>query len=190
MPQWGLALIGTAKLNDVAPQAWLADVLDRIAKQLQTRLRSCSPGTGRSNDSRHSPRSRHSTFETDWAASAGKTIRMERGLHRMLTMGSRPSRIHQCDGPIEADCEHVLVVGQRHVFRAVFEPRAVESDPRQDRLAGIGMHADGAWHGERRARHVLRDLARLHACGHGAARRAPVRVVLAELDVTAVAVPA
>ena len=32
------ALIGTAKLNDVDPQAWLADVLDRIAEQPQTRL--------------------------------------------------------------------------------------------------------------------------------------------------------
>ena len=31
-------LIGTAKLNDVAPQAWLADVLDRIAESPQTCL--------------------------------------------------------------------------------------------------------------------------------------------------------
>ena len=31
-------LIGTAKLNDVDPQAWLADVLDRIAEKPQTRL--------------------------------------------------------------------------------------------------------------------------------------------------------
>ena len=31
-------LIGTAKLNGVDPQAWLADVLDRIAEQSQTRL--------------------------------------------------------------------------------------------------------------------------------------------------------
>ena len=31
-------LIGTAKLNDVDPQAWLADVLGRIAKTLQSRL--------------------------------------------------------------------------------------------------------------------------------------------------------
>ena len=31
-------LIGTAKLNDVDPQAWLADVLARIAEQPQTRL--------------------------------------------------------------------------------------------------------------------------------------------------------
>ena len=31
-------LIGTAKLNGVDPQAWLADVLDRIAEMPQTRL--------------------------------------------------------------------------------------------------------------------------------------------------------
>ena len=31
-------LIGTAKLNDVDPQAWLADVLGRIAETPQTRL--------------------------------------------------------------------------------------------------------------------------------------------------------
>ena len=32
------SLIGTAKLNDLDPQAWLADVLDRIADMPQTRL--------------------------------------------------------------------------------------------------------------------------------------------------------
>ena len=31
-------MIGTAKLNDVDPQAWLADVLGRIADTPQTRL--------------------------------------------------------------------------------------------------------------------------------------------------------
>ena len=31
-------LIGTAKLNDVDPQAWLADVLGRIAEMPQSRL--------------------------------------------------------------------------------------------------------------------------------------------------------
>ena len=31
-------LIGTAKLNDVDPQAWLADVLCRIADTPQSRL--------------------------------------------------------------------------------------------------------------------------------------------------------
>ena len=31
-------LIGTAKLNDVDPQAWLADVLGRIADTPQNRL--------------------------------------------------------------------------------------------------------------------------------------------------------
>ena len=32
------SLIGTAKLNNVDPQAWLADVLTRIAEQPVTRL--------------------------------------------------------------------------------------------------------------------------------------------------------
>ena len=32
------SLIGTAKLNNVDPQAWLADVLARIAEQPVTRL--------------------------------------------------------------------------------------------------------------------------------------------------------
>ena len=36
-------LIGTAKLNDVDPQAWLADVLDRIANLPQTRLHELLP---------------------------------------------------------------------------------------------------------------------------------------------------
>ena len=36
-------LIGTAKLNDVDPQAWLADVLDRIADTPQTRLEETPP---------------------------------------------------------------------------------------------------------------------------------------------------
>ena len=36
-------LIGTAKLNDVDPQAWLADVLDRIADLPQTRLHELLP---------------------------------------------------------------------------------------------------------------------------------------------------
>ena len=36
-------LIGTAKLNGVDPQAWLADVLDRIAEQPQTRLSELLP---------------------------------------------------------------------------------------------------------------------------------------------------
>ena len=31
-------VIGTAKLNDVDPQAWLADVLARIAEMPQARL--------------------------------------------------------------------------------------------------------------------------------------------------------
>ncbi len=36
-------LIGTAKLNDVDPQAWLADVLARIAEQPQLRLHELLP---------------------------------------------------------------------------------------------------------------------------------------------------
>ena len=36
-------LIGTAKLNDVDPQAWLADVLNRIADLPQTRLQELLP---------------------------------------------------------------------------------------------------------------------------------------------------
>ena len=36
-------LISTAKLNDVDPQAWLADVLDRIADLSQTRLHELLP---------------------------------------------------------------------------------------------------------------------------------------------------
>ena len=36
-------LIGTAKLNDVDPQAWLADVLERIADLPQTRLQELLP---------------------------------------------------------------------------------------------------------------------------------------------------
>ena len=36
-------LIGTAKLNDVDPEAWLDDVLDRIADLPQTRLHELLP---------------------------------------------------------------------------------------------------------------------------------------------------
>ena len=36
-------LIGTAKLNDVDPQAWLADVLACIAELPQTRLHELLP---------------------------------------------------------------------------------------------------------------------------------------------------
>ena len=36
-------LIMTAKLNDIDPQAWLADVLARIASLLQGRLRELLP---------------------------------------------------------------------------------------------------------------------------------------------------
>ncbi len=41
------SLIGTAKLNNVDPQAWLADVLARVADHLVSGSASSSPGTGR-----------------------------------------------------------------------------------------------------------------------------------------------
>ena len=37
------SLIGTARLNDVDPQAWLADVLRRIAETPQSRLEELLP---------------------------------------------------------------------------------------------------------------------------------------------------
>ena len=37
------SLIGTAKLNDVDPQAWLADVLNRIVDTPVSRLRDLLP---------------------------------------------------------------------------------------------------------------------------------------------------
>ena len=36
-------LIGTEKLNDVDPQAWLADVLDRVAELPQIRVHELLP---------------------------------------------------------------------------------------------------------------------------------------------------
>ena len=38
-----LSLIGTAKLNDIDPQTWLADVLSRIADIPQNRLQELLP---------------------------------------------------------------------------------------------------------------------------------------------------
>jgi|GEM_PF-1813406 transposase len=38
-----LSLIGTAKLNDIDPQAWLADVLAQIADIPQSRLHELLP---------------------------------------------------------------------------------------------------------------------------------------------------
>ena len=48
-------LIATANLNDVAPQAWLADVLDRIAEMPQSRLREFLPRHWRADFDRNSP---------------------------------------------------------------------------------------------------------------------------------------
>jgi hypothetical protein len=42
-------LIGTAKLNDVDPQAWLADVLGRIADTPQNRLPELLPWNWKSS---------------------------------------------------------------------------------------------------------------------------------------------
>ena len=36
--------------------------------------------------------------------------------------GSRPPRIHRRDGPVEADREHIPVIGQRNVDRVGLEP--------------------------------------------------------------------
>ena len=41
------SLIVTAKMNDVDPQAWLADVLARIAEHPVSVSTNCCPGTGR-----------------------------------------------------------------------------------------------------------------------------------------------
>ena len=46
-------LIQTAKLNDVDPQAWLADVLPRIADTPQTRLGELLPWNWRSENLHH-----------------------------------------------------------------------------------------------------------------------------------------
>jgi len=40
-------LIGTAKLNDIDPQAWLADVLKRIAEHPAQRLDELLPWQGK-----------------------------------------------------------------------------------------------------------------------------------------------
>jgi hypothetical protein len=45
-------LIQTAKLNDVDPQAWLADVLARIADTPQTRLEELLPWNWAANHPR------------------------------------------------------------------------------------------------------------------------------------------
>jgi transposase len=45
-----LSLIGTAKLNDIDPQAWLADVLARIADIPQNRLHELLPWNWRAEE--------------------------------------------------------------------------------------------------------------------------------------------
>jgi IS66 C-terminal element len=45
-------LIATAKLNNVDPQAWLADVLRRITDHAAGGWTSCCPGTGTRRRSR------------------------------------------------------------------------------------------------------------------------------------------
>ncbi len=45
-----LSLIGTAKLNDIDPQAWLADVLTQIAGIPQNRLHELLPWNWRAKD--------------------------------------------------------------------------------------------------------------------------------------------
>ena len=87
-------LIGTAKLNDVDPQAWLADVLGRIAETPQSRLDELSPGTGSPSRSSIGPRrARHREGEghigreplRSEPAAAQNQTEHPRGLWRMLT---------------------------------------------------------------------------------------------------------
>ncbi|MFX7491451.1 transposase domain-containing protein, partial [Acinetobacter baumannii] len=47
------SLIGTAKLNDIDPQAWLADVLMRIADAPQNRLQELLPWNWRPERDAH-----------------------------------------------------------------------------------------------------------------------------------------
>ena len=50
-------LIGTAKLNDVDPQAWLADVLAHIAETTQSRLDELLPWNWQDSHRRNQPKS-------------------------------------------------------------------------------------------------------------------------------------
>ena len=80
-------LIGTAKLNDVDPQAWLADVLDRIADLPQSRLHELLPGTGRPSGSRPWRRkpTLHRPFMAEPSDPVGSTP-LRRGPFRMHTI--------------------------------------------------------------------------------------------------------
>ena len=59
-------LIQTAKLNDIDPQAWLADTLSKIAYTLQTRLGKLLPWNWMSDR-----RSRRRSFSTCWPSPEG-----------------------------------------------------------------------------------------------------------------------
>ena len=81
-------LIGTAKLNNVDPQAWLADVLDKIAGTPQTGSTNSFRGTGKTTGGTirlHkpgpppcAPSRRSSTARTQ--------PKIPRGLRRMVTV--------------------------------------------------------------------------------------------------------
>jgi hypothetical protein len=47
-------LIETARLNDVDPEAWLGDLISRIADHPNSRSTNCSPGNGALQDRRPS----------------------------------------------------------------------------------------------------------------------------------------
>ena len=114
-------LIGTAKLNDVDPQAWLADVLDRIAEMPQTRLHeppplalegrpAAGPGrvagtlhsrlTGRPSDSKITPHEMRPSPDA-YGQPATSPSGIAVGLRRLLTMHT----------PIGAD--HLIAPGRQ-----------------------------------------------------------------------------
>ena len=59
-------LIGTTKLNDVDPQAWLADVLNRIADLPQTRLHELLPWNWKGEQQQPWPHKPHSPPRRSW----------------------------------------------------------------------------------------------------------------------------
>ena len=70
-------LIGTAKLNDVDPQAWLADVLERIAEHPSNRLHELLPWHWTASPSRSQP------------DPSSPSTPNSRGPHREVTIGAR-----------------------------------------------------------------------------------------------------